>query len=89
MEVMRGASEGRPALDFPVPSGVVTARIDPRTGLLAHEGQADAIDEIFLEGTVPSQVAREEGVLDTSDFLMEQLGGAPEPPAPTPAPESP
>ncbi|AKF05326.1 penicillin-binding protein 1A [Sandaracinus amylolyticus] len=75
MEVMRVAEEGRPVIDFPVPSGVVTVRIDPRSGQLAYEGQQDAIDEVFLEGTAPSEVAREAGVLDPSAFLMEQFGG--------------
>jgi penicillin-binding protein 1A len=92
VDVMRAASEGRPALDFPVPAGVVTVRVDPRSGLLAYEGQTDAIDEVFLEGTAPTEVAREPGVLDSSSFLMEQVGrDAPAPapaaaPAPAPAP---
>lgn len=74
IEVMRTASEGKPPTEFPVPSGVVMARIDPATGLLAYEGQRDAIEEVFLEGTVPTETAREAGVLDPSAFLMEQIG---------------
>lgn len=73
MEIMRVASEGRPRVDFPVPSGVVTARIDPKSGLLAYEGQPDAIDEVFLEGTVPTELATPPDVLDPSRFLMEQM----------------
>ncbi len=75
IDVMREASEGRPRVGFPVPSGVTTARIDPATGLLAYEGQPDAIDEVFLEGTVPTEVAPEPDVLAPNDFLMEQVGG--------------
>lgn len=75
IDVMREATAGRPKVGFPVPSGVVTARIDPRTGLLAYEGQPDAIDEVFLEGTVPSEAAPPPDVLDPSSFLMEQVGG--------------
>jgi penicillin-binding protein 1A len=89
IEVMRGATEGRPRVDFPVPSGIVTARIDPRTGLLAYEGQADAIDEYFLDGTVPTEVAPEPGVLDPNDFLMEEMGTEPEAPEAPPPPEAP
>jgi penicillin-binding protein 1A len=74
IDVMRTASEGRPPVEFPVPPGVVTARIDPATGLLAYEGQRNSVEEVFLEGTVPSEVAREPGVLDPSSFLMEQIG---------------
>ncbi len=71
---MRTASEGRPVIDFPVPAGVITAMIDPVSGELAYEGQENAIEEVFLEGTAPNQVAREAGLLDPSSFLMEQFG---------------
>ncbi len=75
MDVVRAADRDRPVVDFPRPSGVVTARIDPATGLLAYDGQEDAIDEIFLEGTVPQEHARPPEIADPSTFLMEQLGG--------------
>ena len=75
VEVVRAATEGRPVVQFPRPSGVEEAQIDPVTGLLAYEGQEDAITEVFLEGTVPSDVARPPDVADPSTFLMEQLGG--------------
>ncbi len=74
IDVMRTASEGRPVIDFPVPAGVITAMIDPVSGELAYEGQENAIEEVFLEGTAPNQVAREAGLLDPSSFLMEQFG---------------
>jgi penicillin-binding protein 1A len=32
-------------------------RIDPRTGLLAYEGEEDAIEELFLQGTEPQTVS--------------------------------
>jgi len=70
-EVLRG----RPAVDFPMPSGVASARIDPATGLLAYEGMAGAIDEVFLEGTQPTETAQPLDVADPSTFLMEQMGG--------------
>ncbi len=82
IDVMRVASEGRPQVGFPVPSGVVTARIDPRTGLLAYEGQQDAIDEVFLEGTAPTESATPPDVLDPNAFIMEQFGGEEEEVAP-------
>ncbi len=74
LELMQIAHEGKPALPFGTPSGVVTARIDPTSGLLAYEGQADAIDEVFLEDTVPTAVARPPDVADPTTFMMEQLG---------------
>jgi penicillin-binding protein 1A len=73
MDVIRHATEGRPAVAFPEPSGVAHVRIDPATGLLAYEGQTDAIDEVFVEGTQPTETAREAGVLDPSAFLMQQF----------------
>jgi penicillin-binding protein 1A len=54
---MKSAHEGRPVSDFPRPSAIVTARIDPATGLLAYDGQLDSIEEEFLDGTVPSDTA--------------------------------
>lgn len=75
VEVVRAATEGRPVVQFPRPGGVEEAQIDPATGLLAYEGQEDAITEVFLEGTVPSEIARPPDVADPSTFLMEQLGG--------------
>jgi penicillin-binding protein 1A len=74
VDLMEAAHEGRPRTEFPVPSGVVTARIDPATGLLAHEGQEDAMDEVFLEGTAPTERATPPDVLDPSSFLMQQFG---------------
>ncbi len=74
VDVMQAAHKGTPAIPFTRPGGVVTARVDPASGLLAYEGQTDAIDEVFLEGTVPSQVARAPDVADPTTFMMEQLG---------------
>lgn len=73
MDVMRHATEGRPVVAFPEPPGVVHVRIDPASGLLAYEGQTDAMDEVFVDGTQPTETAREAGVLDPSAFLMQQF----------------
>jgi penicillin-binding protein 1A len=54
---MRAAHEKRPATEFPRPPGIVTVRIDPKTGLRAYEGEEDAIDEVFLQGTEPQEVS--------------------------------
>jgi penicillin-binding protein 1A len=75
MELIGNLVKERPAVDFPMPSGVVTARIDPKSGLLAYEGMEGAIDEVFLEGTAPTETARPADLVDTNTFLMEQLGG--------------
>jgi penicillin-binding protein 1A len=72
--IMKAAHDKKPVRPFDVPSGVTMAKIDPATGLLAYPGQEKAIDEVFLEGTVPSETARPPDVADPNTFLMEQLG---------------
>ena len=34
---------------------MTSVRIDPSTGLRAYEGESDAVDEVFLEGTEPQE----------------------------------
>jgi len=58
VDFMREAHKGRPAADFPVPSGIVHIKIDPASGLRAYPDQEDAIDEVFLAGTEPSETAK-------------------------------
>ncbi len=77
IEVIRAAEGERAALEFPRPAGVVSARVDPASGLLAHPDQTDAIEELFLEGTVPTETARAPDVADPSTFFMEQFGAEP------------
>jgi penicillin-binding protein 1A len=58
MSFMKVASEGKPPTEFPKPGSIVTANVDPATGLLPYPGQTDAIEEEFLDGTVPTEVAK-------------------------------
>ena len=50
---MSTALEGEPERQMPQPPGIVTARINSVSGKLARPGDADAIFEYFIEGTVP------------------------------------
>ncbi|HET9934813.1 MAG TPA: PBP1A family penicillin-binding protein [Polyangiaceae bacterium] len=92
MSFMKAAHEGRPATDFPRPSGIVTASIDPATGLLAYPGQTDAIEEEFLDGTVPNETAKPPeaptspaaGVDDEANEGRTVAAPTPDPPAPKP-----
>ena len=77
IDIMKQALRDRPAVDFPMPSGLVLTKIDPKSGKLAYDNQPDAIDEVFLDGTVPTEVATPPDVLDTGSFMMEQLGSEP------------
>lgn len=56
LDFYRAALEGAPIRDFEPPAGVEIHAIDPKTGLLAAESQADAMAEVFLEGTAPTEV---------------------------------
>ncbi|RMG31921.1 MAG: penicillin-binding protein 1A, partial [Gammaproteobacteria bacterium] len=57
MAYMRVALQGVPERIPDPPPGLVTVRIDPRTGLLADSGQADAVFETFRKEYVPRQHA--------------------------------
>jgi penicillin-binding protein 1B len=55
-EFMKRAHARRPyrnATEFPQPSGVVVANIDPVTGKLASASNANAREEVYLQGTQP------------------------------------
>jgi penicillin-binding protein 1A len=90
MDIVRSATEGTPESDFAMPSGVVTVRIDRASGLLAAE-RAEAettLEEVFVEGTEPTEVARERDVLDPVGFLMGEFEEPTEPETPE-VPEAP
>nr|MBV6630412.1 PBP1A family penicillin-binding protein [Oceanococcus sp. HetDA_MAG_MS8] len=57
MDFMAQALPGLPPKEFLPPPGVVIARIDPETGLLASDGR----EEMFLEGKLPDQAPRKNG----------------------------
>ncbi len=57
VEFMKLALQGRRPRTLAQPDGIVSVRIDPDTGLLAAPGQQDAIFEIFIEGTEPTEVS--------------------------------
>ncbi len=71
VEIMQGALKGVPPQPFAQPPGVVVQKIDPKTGLLAPPGAA-AIDEVFLEGTAPTQVAPAAGEANPDTFITDQ-----------------
>jgi penicillin-binding protein 1A len=71
VEIMQGALKGVPPQPFTQPPGIVVQKIDPKTGLLAPPG-APAIDEVFLEGTAPTQVAPAAGEANPDTFITDQ-----------------
>jgi penicillin-binding protein 1A len=58
IEYMRTALKGLPIEVPEQPAGLVTVRIDPETGLLAHAGNPRAIFETFREENVPQRQAQ-------------------------------
>jgi len=65
---MRAAHDGRPPTDFPRPANdVVVVKIDPATGLLPAPDQTDAIDEVFLRGTEPTETVEPDAGADAGD----------------------
>ena len=57
VDYMRVALEGTPEGHYEQPAGIVSARIDPATGLLARPDQADAIFEYFRTSETPTEYA--------------------------------
>jgi penicillin-binding protein 1A len=58
ISAMEAAHKGKPRSEFARPPGVVTVAIDPRSGKLKPPGsEGDTLDEVFLAGTEPTEVA--------------------------------
>ena len=57
LDYMRRALRDKPMDDISVPEGVVFARIDRVTGLLARPGDENALFQAFREGTIPAEMS--------------------------------
>jgi penicillin-binding protein 1A len=73
-DFMTKALAGRPVSDFAQPPGVVVARIDPATGLLPPPG-AEGVEEVFIDGTAPTEVAAPPGESNPDQMLLGQHDG--------------
>ncbi len=60
IDYMKAALEQRSVREFPVPDGIVFARIDAKTGLLASGRSEEALFQPFLEGTAPTETTSPE-----------------------------
>jgi penicillin-binding protein 1A len=60
IDYMRVALKDSPQAERPIPSGIVTVKIDPETGQLAHAGQRNAIFEYFKKENAPRRTGRED-----------------------------
>ncbi|HWZ92369.1 MAG TPA: penicillin-binding transpeptidase domain-containing protein, partial [Polyangiaceae bacterium] len=64
MSFMKVAHDKKPPTEFPRPSAIVTVNVDPATGLLPYPGEQNAIEEEFLDGTVPTEVSKPDAGAD-------------------------
>jgi penicillin-binding protein 1A len=71
---MAKALADRPVEDFTPTDDVVFVKIDPESGLLAREGAADAIDDVFRKGTEPTQYADAKKGQKAAQFYMLDQG---------------
>ena len=55
MQFMGEALKDRPESALPQPPGIVTARINPATGLLAADNDPNGVPEFFMNGQLPLQ----------------------------------
>ena len=56
IQFMKAAHEHKAPSEFPRPDGVVTVKIDTKTGKLPYQDDPDVIDEVFLAGTEPTEI---------------------------------
>jgi membrane peptidoglycan carboxypeptidase len=54
-KIMTDVSHGLPMADFKEPSGITTATVDAFSGLLPGPYTTKTINELFIDGTVPTQ----------------------------------
>ena len=69
LSYMQQALAGKPLRNFTIPEGIVFAKIDPKTGLLASPGAKEVVFECFKEGTQPTSYSSESLFTKDEDFL--------------------
>ncbi len=67
---MQRVLEGKPVRVFQVPDGIMFAKIDAKSGLLAIPESKNTIFECFKEGTAPTEYTKKPGTISgSSDFF--------------------
>jgi penicillin-binding protein 1A len=72
-DFMIKALAGQPVRDFAQPPGIVVQRVDKATGLLPAPGRevgTDSYDEVFIDGTAPTETAPAPGQEQSADELL-------------------
>jgi penicillin-binding protein 1A len=70
LNFMSQVLEGRPLSDFPVPEGIVFAKIDATTGLLAGPDSEKTVFQSFKEGTEPKEHSPKPSAATSGDFVQ-------------------
>ncbi|MFW6081577.1 MAG: penicillin-binding protein 1A, partial [Desulfosalsimonas sp.] len=74
LDYMSRILKGEPERSFEVPSDVVFAKIDAKTGLLPIDSSEKVIYECFKEGTVPKKHTRaRDEITETEDFFKKGI----------------
>ena len=74
LEFMQAALKDNPVRVFQVPDGVVFAKIDAETGLLAVPESNETVFECFKEGTVPTEYTKKPGsITEPSQFFKSDM----------------
>ncbi len=81
VDIMTALRERTPPIrskEFPRPPGIVEARIDKATGLLAADGAdpSASYDEVFIEGTAPTETAPAPGEVDAASVVFDEYDDA-------------
>jgi penicillin-binding protein 1A len=71
---MSDVLKGRPVVDFEVPEGVVFAKIDVDTGLLAGPYSKDTVFQAFKEGTEPKEYSPKPALPKSGQFFQFDMG---------------
>ncbi len=67
---MSDVLKGQPVVDFSVPEGVVFAKVDAKTGLLASPYSEDTVFQAFKEGTEPTDYSPKPASPKTGQFFQ-------------------
>ncbi len=70
LRFMSQVLEGRPLLDFAVPDGIVFAKIDAATGLLAGPDSEKTVFQSFKEGSEPKEHSPRPSAATSGNFMQ-------------------
>ncbi len=73
IDFMRVALEHFPTFKRPIPAGVVAAKIDRKTGLLAASNNPDTMLEYFIAGNLPEEENTDNQATEIDDELVDDL----------------